>query len=420
MVNKFGDTKTQKRNFILIASDILFAPLGAVFIDGGTVIPAFIAALVSKDMAPIILGLINTLQKASSCFAPIIIGHRLHGRKLLKSFCVKALLLSKTFAFAFVIVLFTANPTSKIFLIISFFVFYIIYFVVENLMYSSWLDLLAKTIPEHKRGRLLGVTMTIGGVLAIGVGKVVGFILNYKALPFPTNYAYLFLFMAILSSLSIAAFAMLKEPEGEVVEEKPPFWVYIKDTFAYLKIDKDLKRLFTLEILMGAFASCLPFFILYAREVSDISLKQIGFYIMVQSTGRLISSSLAGYINDHYGPKRTIVYTIIMITIAFIIACLMPHLPQFMFALVFFCIGAYWGGMVVGFNSYILELAAPELRKTYVGILNVSNAPVIFFPLLCGQFVKLTSYWTLFMVGLVICIISIYLAVRLRKAANLA
>jgi hypothetical protein len=70
-----------------------------------------------------------------------------------------------------------------------FFGVHLIFRVADGLAALAWLDVLGKTIPTERRGRLMGLAQLFAGLLAIGAGVLIARLLGEEGLPFPQGHA---------------------------------------------------------------------------------------------------------------------------------------------------------------------------------------------------------------------------------------
>ena len=75
-----------------------------------------------------------------------------------------------------------------------------------------WTDIVGRTVPHQRRGRLFGTMQVLGGILAFGAGFAVRRIIAHPALPYPYNFALLFFIGAALLMLSSLSFSRVREP----------------------------------------------------------------------------------------------------------------------------------------------------------------------------------------------------------------
>ncbi|MDE0078019.1 MAG: hypothetical protein OXO50_10910, partial [Caldilineaceae bacterium] len=95
-----------------------------------------------------------------------------------------------------------------------FFLAFAIYNLGAGIIAPAWQDLLAVCFPATRRGRLMGVTMFVGGITgalgALGSSRILA------TLSFPSNFLLLFGLATILMFLGWAVLALTREPVRQV------------------------------------------------------------------------------------------------------------------------------------------------------------------------------------------------------------
>ena len=72
-------------------------------------------------------------------------------------------------------------------------------------------------------------------------------------------------------------------------------------------------------------------------------------------------------------------------------------------------------GMMVGSMTYMLNLAPPQIRPTYIGFLNTMLFPFGFMPVIAGKLVGLIDYEGIFTIALGMGILASFMAARLEN-----
>src|SRR5207253_2043165 len=123
------------------------------------------------------------------------------------------------------------------------------------------------------------------GVLAIGTGYAVAHILGSNGLPFPQNFAMLAALFGVGAVVSLAALALLREPEGMVDQagEKPMFLVYLRRAPQMLRENRQVRLLIMCRILIDGGGMAAPFYVLFARRDLHTSLAMVGIFMVLQS-----------------------------------------------------------------------------------------------------------------------------------------
>lgn len=389
------DPTEVRRTFRLLSMDVIFYIIGLALIDSSTVLPAFLATLTTS---PMLIGAITAIRPAGLFLPQLWTAHHLRNRRRHKGFLLKVASISRIAIALFAVVLFTAGPEDRTLMLLAFTAMWTAFWFSEGGAGVPWTDLVAKTIPERLRGRLFGFTQFTGGIFALLAGLLVNRMLSPAGPAYPTNYAVIVGVAAVFFTASYFSLAMVREPEGLSEEHDGGFLDYVRQVGRMLAGHAELKRFLVVQILIAFLGLATPFYILYARESLGIGGGVVGIFLAVQTGGSILASAVVGYVSDHLGPKRALMMAIGAGILAPTLALLTGEVSVWLYGLVFLAVGAVNGSAWIGLTNYLLELAGPRERKSYIGLMNSANTPAIFFPILGGLIAQTVSYRALFAV----------------------
>lgn len=383
-----------RRSFRRLSMDVIFYICGLAFIDSSTVLPAFLATLTNSS---IVIGAIVAIRPAGLFLPQLWTAHYLRNRRRHKGFLLKVAAISRLGIALFAVVLFIAGPNDRALMLVAFLVMYIAFWFSEGGAGVPWTDLVAKTIPERLRGRLFGFTQFGGGILALFAGIFVSRMLSPQGPEYPTDYAVICAVSAVFFWASLIALSTVREPDGPPEEQDADFLTYLKGIGEMLRAHAELKRFLLVEILIGFYAMAMPFYVLYAKEAMHIGGGTVGIFLSVQVAGSIIASAIVGFVSDHRSPKAAVITSVFAGVLAPLLALIVGGSSVWLYSLVFFAAGAF-GSTWIGLTNYLLELAEPRERRSYIGLMNSANAPTMLFPLLGGLIVQVVSYRAAFMI----------------------
>lgn len=375
----------------------MFFSGGIAFGSATTVLPMFLTNFTNSK---VLVGLSSSIMGEIGGVGNILpqlfvaskIEHRIHKRPLLRfaitvrAFCWGLIALI-TYLFA------ENNPSIAlwgIFLLLSLFTF------MGGVATVPFMDIWGRTISSNLRGRFFGYRQLLGGFLAILSGLVVKFILNGSGIVFPNNYALLFLFAFILIAISYFALGSVREPSTEVHKQQLPFYDFLRKAVGILKKDANYRKFLFIQILSGAIALSLPFFVLYAKDVLKIRIGMIGIFLSAQMLGLVLSNIIWGHLSDYLGSKKVIQSSILFGFLAPLFVLILPRHYSNLFVLLFVFLGFFISGRVIGKNSFLLDTAPDRDRPRYISLEGTFRLPVVFFPLIGGILIQRSSYGILF------------------------
>lgn len=399
-----------RRSFRLLSMDVIFYICGLAFIDSTTVLPAFLSTLTDSAL---VIGAITAIRPAGLYVPQLWAAHYLRNRTTHIGYLLKVATVSRGAVTVFALVLFMAGPGDKALMLAAFIAIYAAFWFSEGAANVSWTDLVAKTIPERQRGRLFGFTQFGGGILALFAGLLVGKILSTRWLAYPMNYAVICGAAAVFFWASWISLSRVHEPHGISEEHDGDFLAYMKCIGRMLAGHAELKRFLLVQILISFLGLAAPFYILYAKETLRIGGVTVGFYLSTMTAGSIVAAALGGYVSDHLGPKRVIMMSVGTGILSPVLALLTGGVSVWLYGLVFLMVGATNGSAWIGLTNYLLELADPKERKSYIGLMNTANTPAAFLPIVGGLIVDAVSYRAVFVVTAAALCLALVLALGL-------
>lgn len=267
-----------------------------------------------------------------------------------------------------------------------------IYNLGAGIIAPAWQDLLAVCFPATRRGRLMGVTMFVGGITgalgAIGSSRIL------ETLPFPRNFLILFGLATILMFLGWAVLALTREPVRRVprtAENRLRIWTRLG---RILRRDQNFRRFLIARGLLAVGGMGMAFVTAAAISKWDVTGGTVGSYTVALLVGQSASNLLFGLLADRKGHKLALVLGGLAASLGYVIAGL-AALP-FLYYLVFIFLGVYFSATFISGLMIVLEFTGPEQRPTYVGITNsIIGAINVVIPLV-GSWLATLSYGYLF------------------------
>jgi MFS family permease len=280
-----------------------------------------------------------------------------------------------------------------------FFVFLAIGAASSGTATPAWYDMIAKVIPVHRRGIWSGVSNSLGALIAIAGALLVGYML--ETIPYPRNFAWVFLLAFGVWIISYIGLALNREPPSTVVKERIPLYRYLRQLPAILRRDHNYRRflLSRTTIQFGAMAT--GFFTVYGQEKFQLAGADIGVYTATLVASQAVMNLVWGAVADRFGHKIVLAAQAFVMALAVLNALLAVSPLQF--ALTYGLLGAYWGADNVSAFNIIIEFCGAEDRPTYIGLTNTLLAPLLALGPIIGGWLAISAGWPgLFLTALVI------------------
>ncbi len=277
-------------------------------------------------------------------------------------------------------------------------------------------DVMGKTIPKGRRGRLLATRATGGGLLTMLFGFLLYFLLRERAreliVPVLVGAA------VVLWVLAGVFFWWIKEYPGATEGGRTPLQEFRKG-LRFLKADANLRRFVMARAFLMAIPLAQPFFVIIGREYTVSDLTGLGLFVGASGLAAVISSPFWGIFADRSSRKL-----MMAIGLFGIVNCLL--------VLGFMQLGAEWqqlpvfaplillnmmahGGARLSRKTYLTDFAPEQERPLYVAL---SNTLIGLFTLLTagiGFVAEWFGYPVLLYFFMGMLLLSIYFAFRLKE-----
>lgn len=384
-----------KRNFIAGLIHGTFFQMSTAFGSIHTVLPAFVTLLTPSTLT---VGLMAAIQQIGEIIPQLFTAYLLEDKPRKKGYLLGvitlrwlswALLAWVTYQYGL------TRPGLVLIVLISLFGLFSLAGGMGTVVYA---DIFARAIPAHRRGRFTGARQMFGFALAILAGWIVKLILdNGTAFPFPTNYSLIFGLSAASLAIAFTGFALIREPVYPVQRKTRSLGAMLRQALVLVRINPNFRRFLFSRAILDFAIGLAPFYVVHARSTLEISAGTIGLFLSFQMAGAALSNLLWGWLADQYGNKTVIIGTLASAGLASSLALILPQwVSPLAYGLVFALVGAMLSGMRIGFNNFVLEMAAPDMRATCVALQNTLLAPLTLFPLAAGFLIEITSFWLVF------------------------
>ncbi len=385
--------KNYRRNFWCLVTDFSCFGIAMAFFSPGTVIPSFLTELGASTAT---IGLISTLQRACWLLPQLIAARYMANRPYKKPAILLAAGSGRSLLFFLAGLIWAtgARPAGLIIALVAFIIS--IFWICDGLASLSWFDLFSKTIPVNRRGRLISTGQVVAGLFSFLAGFAVEWILGERGLPYPNNYALLFLIAFGMLAISFVAISQIVEPPGVTAGDTPSWGDYLPQLWRILKTDHAfrnytiVRQLFNLSNLAG------PFYMTFALDVLRLPSHVAGRYTSIGVVGSILAAIFFGWVNERHGTKRTLLYSIGVTALIPTAALVVPRvlggtMLGWAYGIVFFAVNASMSSFMPGWTAYVLELAPEAERPAYVGLNNTINGISTLFSTLGGLILQWTG-----------------------------
>jgi len=400
-------------NFTAFVVDYVTFSIATTFASFSSVLPALVREL--TDSAPVV-GLVTTAFRFGWLLPQLAVGHLVSDKPHKKPYMLLGAI-GRVTIWITALALWAGLVRFPTAMLILLFTCLVLFGASDGFASVPWFDIMARAIPVSRRGRMLGTAQLIIGLVGMGVGALVGLIL--ERLPFPRNYALIFTFASLFLIPTTIALALIREPEPE--RSNPQAEARRRrGSLSLLKGDTGLRRLVACRLLMGVLALATPFYVGHAIDVLHLPPYVVGSFVAAQALAGVIASPVLGLVSERWGPR----YVIHIGNAAAAVGPLFALAVQVVgggllaraYPLVYVAMGIANGTLMLGFTNYLMEMAPDGLRPAYIGLSNTLTSVTTFIPVVGGWLLEATSYPTLFGLTATVMAVNLLIGLRLRPA----
>jgi hypothetical protein len=299
---------------------------------------------------------------------------------------------------------------------------FFLFFVADGIGSVPWFEILAKTIPARRRGRVMGTGQVVGNLLGMGGGVVVSWALSEGSpLAFPLNYAVLYALGGVVLLFGAVSLSLSIEPEAPPTpKDAPSVRAVLAQMPGIVAHDRPFALLIMVRILSGFVFMAGAFYILHATKTLGLSLDVVGTFIAAQLAGSLVAGLLMGLVQDRWGPLVHIRLVLVISAASPLIALALGPFTAVLgpavlypYLVLYFMLGISMGSMGWPYFNWILEYADAARRPVYIGMINTLSAIVMVAPILGGWVAGFGTYVAVFALAMGFAVLGYLLSLAL-------
>lgn len=409
-----------RRSFALAILNGSLFRLAEALIDPPLVLTWFVSRLTDSNL---LIGMIVPLGNASWFLPQLFFSARVHQMKRkMRVYTMTAVVRTIIWIALAVAVWLTDAPLP---LLIGVFIFYVAARMAAGPAGLAFFDIVAKTVPPRRRGRLFAWRLFLGGILGLGGGWVVNTVLNHPLLPFPRGHALLFLLYTVVFVPACVAFIAIREPPGIAASERPALREQLRRAKQILAEDGVYRRFLIIKVVMALAGTALPFYGVYAKNVLGAPEGMVGIYITTRIAAQLLFNLPWGWLSDRRGNRLALRLQIVVTGLTLLSALVLVSFvalshPQgawlpYLALPLFFLDGALLPTYILTGNNFLLELVPEAKRPLYLGLNNTLMGIVILISGFGGLVVDLLGFGGLFAASLALCLVGFALTTGLPE-----
>lgn len=392
-----------RRNWFAFFGDYVFFGLGLTFASVTTTLPAFAATLTDDK---VLIGAVSAVWTGGWLLPQVLAANFLSNKERKYPIMLKGMAIGRPIFPLFVVWLMLGGVRFPA-LTLVFFLGTLGYFAATDALVGlAWFDLMGKTMSAQTRAKLIGLGQAVTGLAAIGAGAWIQWVLGPQGPGYPTNYVLIFGLASFGFGLSAFSNAFIIEPPEAVSDSRPNLRDYLPQLARLWQRDHAFRRVTVTRLLAGLGGLATTFYVVYATDHLRLPESSIGWFATAATIGGAIAGLFLGWAAGRWGSQRVIQITC-WVEFAIPIFALLcasgvfgSRLP-IVFPILYFLLGVFESSIMLGFLNFILEIAPPGERPTYMGLTNTLAGIMVIIPLVGGFILEYTSYTFLFLLAAV-------------------
>lgn len=371
-------------NFLLQILTQFFTKLGDAIANPKTVLAWMLSALGAPG---IFTAFLVPVRESGSLIPQLVIASYVRRQALRKWTFVIGCLLQALAVFAMALVALSLSGSAAGFGLIG---ALILFSLARGLCSVASKDVLGKTVPKTRRGRVSGWSEFLAGLVTLGIGVML--LLDLRDAGDMGTYVILLACAGGLWLLAGASYALIREFPGATEGGGNAITEGLK-RLRLLVEDKPFRNFVLARSLLLCSALSAPFFIMLAHQNTEGALMVLGLFVIADGLASLVSAPVWGRFSDRSSRQVMLIAGAgAGLTGLALVASvrLIPGLAesQWLYPLFFFALAIAHAGVRLGRKTYIVDLAGGNKRTDYVAVSNTTIGVVL---LLAGSVGALTS-----------------------------
>ncbi len=278
-------------------------------------------------------------------------------------------------------------------------------------------DIIGKTIPKTRRGRMKGYAVSVSGVLVLAAGL---FMLYRSEKGANINFYTNIIFFASATWLVAAViYSGIKEFSSQIKEESSDK-NSIFASFGLLKTDKQFRDFIIARTLLLCTALSAPFYVVLAQNYVGKEAYLLGLFIIAKGVASTVSSPIWGKYADKSSKNIMAVAVLIASVLGIFIFFTISYFPllrsaKWLYPVVLFILGIAHQGVRLGRKTYVIDMGTGNERTSYV---SVSNTVIGIILLMVGGLSALVSLLSVEGVILLLSVLGLAGAYKSYKLPN--
>ncbi len=358
-------------------------------------------------------GLLVPLKNAGSLLPQLFVSARIRAYRKRKYFWAYAGILQSLMILLMLLALWLLEGNAAGWVIVT---ALFLFSIASGVGSVSFKDVMAKTIPKGRRGRLLATRATGGGILTLLAGLIMFFFLRGNEDKEP--FLYLIALAAVLWLGAGLLFGTIREEAGATEGGRNPV-DEVQKGWNVFRSDSNLRNFILSRAMLMAIPLAQPFFIVYGKQTTGASFSGLGLLVIASGIAGFISSPFWGKFADRSSRKMMMAVAGLGILNIFMVLgyewIAQEYQNIYTFAPLVLLNMMIHGGARLSRKTYLADFAPKKERPLYISL---SNTFIGLFTIVAagiGFIAELFSLQVLLLFFVVMLMLSIALSYSLKE-----
>ena len=393
---------------------------GIVTLSTNGVVALFIYTMTESNT---LLGLAVTLQALLFTFGQLLGAPYVSTIRKLPEFLCKVMATQRTIPLLMAIPLFFSAP--RHWAIIIFLILFGSFWFIDGINTVPWGELCARALKPELRGHMMGMQITVGGVLALIVGLLITWLLATPTLDDYRRFGFIFILGGALLLTTAICIRVVRDPNPTIKPEEFNIKQFYAKIPSIIRHSEPLKYVIIARMPSYIGLASLSFLVLFGVSTLSLSDAQASWLVYANIIGGIIGGVLLAEASRRYGNKATILMCNFGVVIAMGMAILLSFNPGlgYVWLFVMCALGSLSAGSWFGYFNYFIDIAPNKERSAYQIIGQCIGIPFSFIGVLMGALIDIHGYVATFIICGIFAFITILMSLKLlskQKVAALA
>lgn len=423
-----------RRNFWLGQINGPATMLSMTLLNTETVLAAFVVSLMGGNV--IWVGLLASLIACASLLPGVLLANRMAVAERRLPYYQFGAVLRTGSRILLALVLILGQGESRLATFVALAGSMLLWAVGAGVSLIPFWSVVSDSIPPRWRGRFFGSRNVIGGLLSVAGGLWLRQMLSPESgYSFPINFGYIALASAVAEALGTGAWCLTYEPPPPRQSRRLPLGLQLLRGPRLWRRDPNYRRLLRANVAYSiAMSFVVPFIVPLGLKQLDVAAAALGGFVVARQLAFSLSALVWSQISDQRGNRLLLIITAslaLLIPAAMLLAPSLPrdpawhwggvavNFPAIFLTGVFALVGAATGGLELAQNNYLLEVAPPRKRSTYLGFLYAVGVPLAWAPfvasLLIGPHDRFLLGFALSLAAVLVCLYNLLRLSEVRE-----